>query len=124
MLEVLSPGVQDGQQPDLGPEMLRIGSDLLQGLGGGAEQEAVDLPWVLQGDRTERRRERKDDVIVLDREQFRFSRLHPLRRGGGLALGAVAVSARVVGDLLMTAPVAFLDVPTQFRGPAIRRLVA
>ena len=72
MFEVLAPGVQDGQEADLGPEVLRIGGDLLQGLGGGAEQEAVDLPRVLQGDRTERRRERKDHVKVLDRQQLRF----------------------------------------------------
>ena len=70
VLEVLSPGVQDGQQPDLGPEVLRIGSDLLQGLGGGAEQEAIDLPRVPQGDRTEHRRESKDHVKILDWQQL------------------------------------------------------
>ena len=47
MVEVLAPGVQDGQEADLGPEVLGIGGDLLQGLGGGAEQEAVDLSRVL-----------------------------------------------------------------------------
>ena len=70
VLEVLSPGVQDDQQPDLGPEVLGIGSDLLQGLGGGAEQEAIDLPRVLQGDRTEHRRESKDHVKILDWQQL------------------------------------------------------
>ena len=56
VLEVLPPGVQDGQEADLGPEVLRVGGDLLQGLGGGPEQQAVDHPRVLQGDRAERRR--------------------------------------------------------------------
>ena len=52
VFEVLAPGVQDRQESDLGPEMLRIGGDLLQGLGGGAEQKAVDLPLILKGDWT------------------------------------------------------------------------
>ena len=120
VLEVLAPGVQDGQEPDLGPEVLRVGGDLLQGLGGGTEQEAVDHPGVLQGDRAEHCRERKDHMEVLDREQFRCPGLHPLRRGGGLALGAVAVAARVISDLPMPAAVALLDVPAQRGGPAGR----
>ena len=72
VLEVLAPGVEDGQEADLGPEVLGVGGDLLQGLGGGAEQEAVDHPWVLQGDRAERRRESEDDVEVLDRAATRL----------------------------------------------------
>ena len=36
MFELLLARVQDGQEPDLGPEVLRVGGDLLQGLGGGA----------------------------------------------------------------------------------------
>ena len=45
VLQVLAPGVEDGQEADLGPEVLGVGGDLPQGLGGGPEQEAVDLPW-------------------------------------------------------------------------------
>jgi hypothetical protein len=56
MLEVLTPGVEHGEEPDLGAEVLGVGSDPLQGLGGGLEQEAVDDARVLQGDRAERRR--------------------------------------------------------------------
>ena len=74
VLEVLTPGVQDGQEPDLGPEVLGVGGDLLQGLGGGAEQEPVDLPRVLHGDRAQRRGEREDHVMVLDRQELRGAR--------------------------------------------------
>ena len=66
-----------GQEADLGPEVLGIGGDLPQGLGGGPEQQAVDDAWVLQGDRVERRREGEDDVEVLDGQEFRFAGLHP-----------------------------------------------
>ena len=118
VLEVLAPGVEDGQEADLGPEVLGVGGDLLQGLGGGAEQQAVDHARVLQGDRAERRREGEDDVEILDGQQLGFAGLHPVRGGGGLALGAVAVAAGVVGDLLVAAAVALLDVPAQCGGPA------
>src|SRR4051794_20925024 len=58
--------------------------------------------------------------MVFNREQFRLPLFHPLRRGGGLALGAMAVAARVVGDLPMPAPVALLDVAAQRGGPTGR----
>jgi hypothetical protein len=60
---------------------------------------------------------------VFDGQQLRLSGLHPLRRGGGLALGAVAVAARVIGDPLMPALVACLDVSAQRSGPAGRDVV-
>mgnify|MGYP003287174178 CR=1 FL=1 len=49
MLEVLPPGVEDGQEADLGPQVLGVGGDLLQGLGAGFRQreralEAAGLP--------------------------------------------------------------------------------
>src|SRR5512143_3363134 len=98
--------------------MLGIGCDLLQRLGGGAEQEAVDHPGVLQGDRAERRWECKHYMKVFDREQLGLTVRHPLRRGAGLTLGAMPVAARIVGDLPVATPVALLDVATQRRGPA------
>ena len=58
--------------------------------------------------------------MILDGQELRGARLDPLRRGGALALGAVAVAARVIRDLPMAAPVALLDVPAAGRGPALR----
>jgi hypothetical protein len=58
--------------------------------------------------------------MILDWQQFRLPGLHPVRCGGGLALGAVAVAARVVGDLPMATPIALLDVSAQRGGPASR----
>ena len=118
VLEVLAPGVEDRQDSDLGPEMLGIGGDLLQRFGGGSEQKAVDLPLILKRDRTKRRGKRKNHMKVLDGQELGFPCLHPLRRGGGLALGTVAVAARVVGDPLMPALIAGLGVTSQRRGSA------
>jgi hypothetical protein len=119
VLEVLAPGMEHGEEADLSPAVRGVGGDLLQGLGGGAEQEAVDHPLILQGDRAEHRRQSKHDMKIFNRQQLRFAGLHPHRRGGGLALGTVAVPARVVRDLLIPAPVTSLDVPAQGGGPAV-----
>jgi hypothetical protein len=42
MQQVLAPGVQDGDETDLGTQVLRVGGDGAQGLGGGMEQDVVD----------------------------------------------------------------------------------
>ena len=55
---------------------------------------------------------------VLDGQEFGLAGLHPVGGGGGLALGAVAVAAGVVGDLAVAAAVAGLDVAAQGGGPA------
>src|SRR6202040_2567754 len=104
------------EKADVGPEVLGIGGDLLQGLGGGAEEQAVDRPGVLEGDRSDRRREGEDDVEIFDGEQLGFPVLDPFGGGGGLALGAVAVAAGVIGDLAVAAAVTLLDMSAEGGG--------
>src|SRR3954453_5644430 len=58
--------------------------------------------------------------MVSPGQQFRLPLFHPLRRGGGLAFGAMAVAARVIGDLPMPPPVAPLDMAAKCGGPAGR----
>jgi hypothetical protein len=48
-------------------------------------------------------------------EQFRLPVLDPLRAGETLALGAVAITTRVVGDTVMAAIAAPLDVTAERR---------
>jgi hypothetical protein len=64
--QVLTPRVQDRQETDLGPEVPRIGSDLLQGLGRSAKEDAVDDAVVLESDRPERRWQGENDVEILN----------------------------------------------------------
>ena len=42
MDERLAPGVEDGEEADLGAEMARVGGDRAERLGDGAEEEPVD----------------------------------------------------------------------------------
>ena len=70
MHQSLAPGVQHGDEADLGAQVLGIGGDRAQGLGGGAEQDVVDDGLVLVGDRRDLLRHGEDDVEVLDRQEL------------------------------------------------------
>src|SRR5271169_4250054 len=92
MMQVLSPGVQDGHQPDLGAEMPGIGSDDAQRLGGGREQDAVDDGLIVERDLGDRCRHSEDDVEVRYRQQLGLSVGQPLSTRQPLALRAVPVA--------------------------------
>ncbi len=118
VLEGLAPGVQHRQEAEFGTEVPGIGADRRQRFRGGAEQDGVEDPLVLQCDGSDLVRQGKDDVEVLDREDLLLSVRHPGGTGQLLALGAVAVATRVVGDALVATGVAALDVTAAGRGAA------
>ena len=88
-----APGVEDGGEADVRAQMLRVGGDGGQRLGGGPEQEVVDDGLVLERDRADRRRQGEDDVIVGNREEFGLALGQPLPRRRALTLRAVPVAA-------------------------------
>ena len=51
MGQLLAPGVQDGGDADARAQMLGIGGDRGERLGGGPEQEPIDIGLVLEGER-------------------------------------------------------------------------
>ena len=114
-----APGVQHQRRADARAQMLRIGGDGAQRLGGDVEQQAVDHGLVLVGDGGDRRRQREDHVVVLHRQQIGLPRLEPAPRGAALALRAVPVAAGVVGDLDLLAAFAAQDMSTQRRAAAL-----
>jgi hypothetical protein len=116
MMEILSPGVQDGQKADAGSEVTWIGGQGEQRFRDGPEQDSVNEPLVLKSQRADRIRNREDHVEVRPIEQLGFAVLEPLPSRGPLALGTVAVAAGVVGDLLVTASIAPVLVSSQSRG--------
>ena len=69
--QILSPGVQDGEEAELCAEMLRIGADGEQGFRGGAEQNAVENVLVVEGEFGNLFGQREDDVKVFDGQQLR-----------------------------------------------------
>jgi hypothetical protein len=46
--QILSPGVQDGEEADLGAEALGIGGNGLQGLGAGLEEDFIHRLFIGQ----------------------------------------------------------------------------
>src|ERR1051326_6114030 len=93
MVEGLPPGVEHAEETDLGTKVLRIGGDLQQGCGAGVEQEVVDDLLVLQRQPGQLVGDGKDDMNVVNRQQFLPASGEPLVASVGLALGAVPGAA-------------------------------
>src|SRR5260221_10277805 len=94
--QVLSPTVKYSEKADLGAQMLGIGSDGGQGLGGGSEQNAVDEIFVLISNGSDRFGNREDDMKIVRLENFGCSFFDPLGTSERLTLWTVAVPPTVV----------------------------
>ena len=94
--QILAPGVKNSKEADLGAEMFRIGSNGLQRLGRGPEENAVDGPLVLQGDLGNLLRHRKDNVKILRFEQLGLPVFDPFGACQGLALVRIILSLGTV----------------------------
>ncbi len=110
--------MQHGEETDLGAEMLGVGGDGAQRLGGGVEEQAVDERLVLIGDGGNGLRQREDDVKVLCVEKLGAAILQPLRTGQRLAAGTMPVAAAVEGDAPVAALIAAFDMPRERGGAA------
>jgi len=77
--QVLSPTVKDSEKADFGAQMLGIGSDGGQGLGGGSEEHVVDEIFVLVSDGSNLFGNREDDMKIVCVENFGRSFFNPLR---------------------------------------------
>jgi hypothetical protein len=74
-------------------EVLRIGGDREQRLGGRAEQQVVDDGLVLISNRGDLGRQCEDHVKIADRQQIGLAAREPILRRRALALWAVAIAA-------------------------------
>jgi len=106
--ERLSPRVQHGEEADMGAKMLRIAGDRVQGLGDSAEEDVIDNGFVLEGNRGDGFGDGEHHVEVLGIEHFGFALVNPGGPGETLTLGTVAISAGVVPDAGVPAPVTLL----------------
>ena len=91
---------------------------VVRSFGSGAEENAVDRPWVIKGQGGNLFGHCKHDVEILDRQQFGLALLQPLGTVRVLTLGTMPVAAGVVADLRMIAVAALFDVAAQGRGAA------
>ena len=91
--EGLAPTVQHRDHADLGTEMFRVRSDDAQRLGCSPEQDAIGAPLVLEADRRNLWRQRKDNVEIGHRQQIVRPRGQPVARDRALTFGAIPVAA-------------------------------
>lgn len=117
--QVLSPGVQHGDDSRLGTEIPRVARELQQTIGGGPEEQAVDQSRSTQRQGVERVRQREDHVRIVDREQLCASSIQPALLGDGLTLGAMTITTRAPDGALLTAVGAGLADPSQGGSAAV-----
>jgi hypothetical protein len=103
--------------PMRAPRCLGVSRDRHHRLRCRAEQQIVEDRLVLPGDVGNLGGKREDDMEVADRQQVGFAFGQPEAGCGALAFGAVAVAATVVGNALMPAVLAGIDVAAK-RGRA------
>ncbi len=94
----LAPGVKDCNEADLGAQMLWVGRDHAQRLGGCLEQNGVDDGLVLESDRRDRRGQGEDDMEIGHRQELGLAGGKPFRPRLPLALRAMPVAAGIIGD--------------------------
>ena len=105
--------MQHGGEPDAGAEVLGVGRDGDQGLGGDFEQQVIDDRLVLIGDVGDRSRQGEDDMEIGHGQEFGLAVGQPLFGSDSLALRAVPVAAGVVGDAQVGAVLAAFDMTAQ-----------
>ncbi len=120
MMQVLAPGMEHGDDADLGAEMLGVGRDGAQSLClcRRLEQDGVDQGFVLESDLCGGRGQREHNMEVRHRQQLGLPGGEPFRPGRPLALRTMPVAARVVGVADQPAGRADLGMAAEFRRSA------
>ena len=116
----LPPRVEDAQHANLRAEMSRVGRDLAERRCGRVKEPRVQARVIPIDQRQQPMRECEDDVDIRHVEQLALSRRQPPGARLGLALRAVAIATRVIGDGLMPAGVTPIEMPAERDGATAR----
>jgi hypothetical protein len=114
--QVLPPTMEYGKEADFGSEMLGIGRDGGQGLGGGSKQDAVNDLFVLVSDRSDLVGDGEHDMKIVGRENFGGLFCNPRGTREGLALGAMTIAAAAVARPLVITAVASFEMTAESCG--------
>ena len=79
MLQILTPGMEYGDEADLRAQVLGSLCDRAQGLGGGVKQDVVDHGLILIRNRGDRLGQRKDHMEVVNGKEVGLAIFQPLR---------------------------------------------
>jgi hypothetical protein len=109
----LAPGVENAQDADLRAEMPRVGGDFAERGRARLQEPGVQPRTIAIGQRQQRMRQREDDVHIRHVEQVTLAGVEPALPCLRLALRAVAVPTRIVGDGLMPAGVTPIEMASE-----------
>lgn|SRR3954454_12310014 len=112
-VKILSPGVENVEEADLGAEVTGIAGDGEQGFRSSTEENVEDRFRAVKSKSGNLFRQGEDDVKILHGQKLRFAGFEPFGASQRLALGTVPVTTRVVADPRMTALAAFVDMTAQ-----------
>src|ERR1700693_3591966 len=113
MHQVLSPTMEHRKEADLSPQMLGVGRDGFQGIGGGLEENAVDNLLILVGDGGDLFWHGEHNMKILDVEKLGLTILDPLHPGQTLAFGTVSIPATIKSIPFMATLIATFEVAAQ-----------
>src|SRR5215831_12476150 len=113
MVQLLAPGVQHREATDLGPEMFGVLGNVLERLGDGAKEQAIEGAGVLQGQGPQVVRQGKDDMRIGRVEYLMLSGGEPRGLGGAMTCGTATVATGVIRLLFMPAVVALRDMAAE-----------
>src|SRR6478735_4592345 len=111
--QILSPSVKDGDGSDLSTRPFGVRRHLQQCGGSGGKQQVVKAARVFERQHVQLMRNTEDDMEVCRRQDFLFASSEPTLACLCLTLGAMPVTARVVGNGLMTAARTRVEMTTQ-----------
>ena len=93
VFKVLSPGMEDAEESDIGSEMLGIASQFEHRRGAGAVEQVVEQSLVLENKSRQLVRQGEDDVEIGHGQQFSRPRRQPFCARVPLALRTVPIAA-------------------------------
>ena len=118
LFQTLGPGMQDGQEAQLGSQTFGVGGHLQKRLGDGPEQDPIDDSRVLQGERRYFVRQGEDHMAIGNGQDLLRPGGKPLVARPAVTLRAMPVAARSVFNHLMGAVVALPNVGAEDGGAA------
>lgn len=119
MQKILTPGVENADNADLGAKVLGIGRDLQCGRGTRGKQQIVKAAGIVERQHVEFVRHGQDDMEVAGRQELSIPRGKPAFARLRLTLGTVPVAAGIIRDGLMTASGTSIEMTTE---RAVRQL--
>src|SRR5665811_935721 len=94
-VQILTPGVQHGEEADGGAEVPGVGGDGEQSFGGGLKQDVVNPSRILKRKAADLLGKSEHDVEIRNGQKLCVPVGEPLGAGRGLALRATAIATRV-----------------------------